>query len=174
MLDNPDTEMALLYATNGTIDPLAFVWIVAFLVAALFVYLLWAARASIWFWLYFSVMFPVNYLRRLRNRWITWRIRREHVMKRSREQKLKEEAASHLIAWLMERVHQGTLSLQDSYDLQKTLARTMAMPSLMPVYEPNFVKEAIKARRSMNGKAPVPFPDLNRRGRLKALLHSGK
>lgn len=94
-------------------------------------------------------------------------------MKRQREQALKERAAAALIQWLMYQVHTGEMTLEESYDLQRMMARAVKHPSLTPLFDPDFVKDQIKKRRANGINKPVKLPDvqiINRRAALKQAL----
>lgn len=117
-------------------------------------------------------------LREHPNRWLehvrTYLARRELRMHRKRLLALKERAAGALIDWLMYSVNKGEMTLDESYDLQRTLATSIAYPAMAPKYEPEFVKNQIKARRLRGDNRPVLLPDSNKRGLLRAKLHGAK
>lgn len=94
-------------------------------------------------------------------------------MHRKRLLALKERAAAKIIDWLLYEVSTGGMTRDESYDLQKILARNMACPGLMPTYDPDYVKTQIRARRAQ-GHHPVKLPDVNKRGKFRLLLNGNK
>jgi hypothetical protein len=156
---------------DGASSPGVQVSVVLVALVAFFSVLLYRARKAVWSAALKFSFVPWLFLLKFRGKYLTWAARRELKMKRARLLALKERAASALIEWLQTEVHNGGMSVSESYDLQKILARNIAYPALMPQYDPDFVKTQIKARRAQGKHRPVKLPDMNRRGVLKTILH---
>jgi len=157
-----ETLTDILSALRTTAD-LAFP-VLLLLVLCLFVYLVISARKALWNGSVDAIWWLLKLPHSIAQRFRIWHARRELRMHRARLLALKERAAAALIEWLMYEVSKGEITLEESYDLQKILAHSIAYPGLMPAFEPTFVKKQIKARRAQNGHdKAIPFPDREER-----------
>jgi len=162
--------MAVQRLLDNASNPALQVSVVLALVGAFFAYLFFHARKAVCESTIKVCVFPSWLSRKavsnalIRHR--TWRARREMQMHKKRELALKERAAAALIQWLQYQVYSGEMTVDESYDMQKMLARVLRHPSMTPLFDADYVKNEIKKRLASGMYKRAP----NRREKLKHIL----
>lgn len=146
-------------------DPLYVAWVALSIVALLVLALLFQVKFVKKVW---SPV--VQFVTTAHFTYHSWRAKREMKMNRKRERALRDRTAAAMIQWLMYQVYSNEMTLEESYEMQRLVARTLKHPAMSPLFDPDFVKGEIKKRRKNGIHKPVALPGMSAREKLRSVI----